>query len=113
MIMCTSYTILFIVPNKPRLLEIVSINSSSVTLQWMPPDTPNGIITHYSLKNGTILIANLSSNVLMFTVGGLSPLTMYELQLRAHTRVGEGPPSSVIVITSELIIEYCYMLNIV
>jgi len=74
-----------------------------VGLQWMPPDTPNGIITQYSLKNAMISIANFSSDVLMFTVGGLSPLTMYELQLRAHTRVGAGSPSSVTVITSELL----------
>jgi len=70
----------------------------------MPPDTPNGIITQYSLQSsGMTSIANLNSDVLMSTVGGLSPLTMYELQLRAHTRVGAGPPSSVTVITSELL----------
>jgi len=83
-------------------MKIVSINSSSVTLQWMPPDTPNGIITQYSLQSSDMTsIANLSSDVLMFTVGGLSPDTMYGLQLRAHTSVGEGPPTSVTVITSK------------
>ena len=82
-------------------MEIVSVNSSSVTLQWMPPETPNGIITHYSLQNGPT-ITNLSNNVLMFTVEGLSPDTMYVLQLRAHTRVGEGPPNNVTVITCKL-----------
>jgi len=101
---CTSYTFLFIVPSRPQSLEIVSINSSSVTLQWMPPDTPNGIITQYSLQSSDMtLIANLSSNILMFTFGGLLPLTMYELQLRAHTKVGAGSLTSVTVITSELL----------
>jgi len=103
--MATSY-ILFEAPSEPQLLEIVSINSSSVTLQWMPPDTPNGIITHYLLQNSVILIADLSSDMLMFAIKGLSPDTLYELQLRAHTRVGEGPPSSVTVITSELLVMY-------
>jgi len=69
----------------------------------MPPDNPNGIITHYSLQNGIISIANLSSDVQMFTVKGLLPDTMYKLQLRAHTRVGEGLPRSVTAITSELL----------
>ena len=63
----------------------------------MPPESPNGIITHYSLQNGPT-ITNLSNNVLMFTVEGLSPDTIYVLQLRAHTRVGGGPPNSVTVI---------------
>ena len=39
----------------------------------------------------------------MFTVEGLSPDTMYVLQLRAHTRVGEGPPNNVTVITCKLL----------
>jgi len=82
----------------------VPINSSSVTLQWMPPETPNGIITQYSLQSSDMtLLDNLSGDVLMFTVGELSPLTMYILQLRAHTRVGEGPPTSMTVTTSELL----------
>jgi len=93
---------LILVPSNPHSLEIISINSTSVTLRWMPPDTPNGIITQYSLQSSDMTsIANLSSNVLMFTVEGLSPDTMYELQLRAHTSVGKGPPTSVTVITCE------------
>ena len=104
---CISYTyivkFLFVVPSTPRSLEIISVDSSSVTLQWMPPETPNGIITHYSLQNGPT-ITTLSSNVLMFTVKGLSPDTMHVLQLRAHTRVGEGPPNNVIVTTCKLVI---------
>ena len=44
-----------------------------MTLQWTPPDPPNGVITQYSIQlNGTD-IDDLSSNVLMYTIGGLSP----------------------------------------
>ena len=40
----------------------------------------------------------------MGTVEGLSPDTEYVLQLRAHTRVGPGPPASLTVKTSKLFI---------
>ena len=32
-------------PSEPRSLVVFSVNSSSVTLQWMFPETPNGVIT--------------------------------------------------------------------
>ena len=88
------------------MLEISSITANSVTLQWMPPVTPNGHITQYSIHYGSVAISNFgdsnTSNKLMGTVEGLSPDTEYELQLRAHTRVGEGPPSEVTVKTRKL-----------
>ena len=86
-------------PSEPQLLEIVSVNSSSVTLQWRPPELPNGVIMQYSIQLNGINIASLSSNELMYTIGGLSSDTVFVLQLRAHTIVGPGPPSSRTVIT--------------
>ena len=80
-------------------METVSVNSNSVTLQWRPPETPNGVITHYSIqRNGTNTV-NISSSVLMYTIEGLSPDTVYVLQLRVHTVVGAGPPTSETVLT--------------
>ena len=92
----------FVVPSEPQSLETISINSSSVTLQWRPPVTPNGIITQYSFQYNTTAVANTTNNVLMYTVSGLSPDTVYVLQVRAHTSVGAGPPSNVTVITRKL-----------
>ena len=89
-------------PSEPHTLEIFTINSSSVTLQWTPPNPPNGVITQYSIQlNGTD-IDDLSSNVLMYTIGGLSPDTVYVLLLSAHTIVGEGPPITITVVTDKL-----------
>ena len=73
-----------------------------MTLQWGPPETLNGVITHYSLQRNGITIGNFSSSVLMYTIEGLSPDTVYVLQLRAHTGAGAGPPNSRTVITSKL-----------
>ena len=78
-----------------------------MTLQWKPPKTPNGLITKYSVQCDGSVFDNFGSvtlNSLMGTVEGLSPDTEYVLQLRAHTRVGPGPPSSLSVKTSKLLI---------
>ena len=72
-----------------------------MTLQWRPPETPNGVITHYSIQLNENNI-NISSNELMYTIEGLSPDTVYVLQLRAHTVVGAGPPTNRTVLISKL-----------
>ena len=93
-------------PSKPSSLEIVSVNSSSVTLHWRPPVTPNGVIINYSLQFDAIVIDNFGNSLLdtlMDTVGGLSPDTVYVLRLTANTAVGAGPPSSITVMTCKLL----------
>ena len=85
---------------------MVSVTSSSITLQWMPPEPPNGIITQYSIQFDTTNISNFGSNmlnILMDTIEGLSPDTVYVLQLRAHNSVGAGPLSIITVITCRLL----------
>ena len=67
---------------------------------------PNGIITQYSVYFDETDIPDFGNNVLnmlMGTVEGLSPDTVYMLQLRAHTRVGAGPPSNLTVVTCKLL----------
>ena len=91
-----------VVPSEPRLLEVASVNSSSVTLQWEPPEPPNGVITQYSILHNGMNITIFGNNTLMDTIGGLSPDTMYVLQLRAHTVVGPGQSSSLTFLTCKL-----------
>ena len=100
----TTNIILFLVPSEPCSLREALVTSTSVTLQWMPPETPNGVITGYSVQYGERVIANFGSKTLMGTVEGLSPDTSYVLQLIAHTRVGRGPPASLSVKTGMLLI---------
>ena len=94
-------------PSEPCSLKVASVTSSTVTLQWEPPETPNGLITKYSIQYDGSVVDNFGSATLdrlMGTVKGLSPDTEYVLQLRAHTRVGPGPPASLTVKTSKLFI---------
>ena len=75
----------------------------------MPPETPNGVITQYSVQYGGRVIDKFGSetlSMLMGTAEGLSPNTLYVLQLTAHTRVGPGPPASLSVKTGMLLIYY-------
>ena len=84
-------------------------------LQWRPPLTPNGVIVLYSLKyNSTILVVtNTSSDVLMYTVGGLSSENVYVFQVTAHTGAGEGPPSSIVVVIRTLLAMHkCHHMSI-
>ena len=84
----------------------MSVTASSVTLQWKPPQTTNGVITHYSVQYGETVIDNFGYNALDTVIGkieGLSPDTEYVLQLRAHTRVGAGPPGCLTIRTCKLL----------
>ena len=76
------------------------IQSTFVTLSWMSPDTPNGIIIQYEVQysvNSTTSLVNLT-DTLMGTVQGLSPGEVYTLQIRAYTRAGAGPFSDSITV---------------
>ena len=84
----------------PRFLLADTIQSTFVTLSWMSPDIPNGIIIQYEVQysvNSTASLVNLT-DTLMGTVEGLSPGIMYTLQIRAYTRVGAGPFSDSITV---------------
>ena len=74
-----------------------------MTLQWRDPETPNGIITQYTIKLNRTDINNISGNMLMYTVNGLYPDTVYVLHLRARTGAGVGNPISVTIVTCKLL----------
>ena len=110
---------MLLVPSVVQSLEIVSFNSSSVTIQWRPPESPNGVVTHYSIQINENDIVNISSSVLMYTTGGLLPDTVYVLQLRAHTGAGPGPSSNRTFVTSKvlnimyiIVIISCYVYSV-
>ena len=93
-------------------MEVVSVTTSSVTLKWMPPEATNDVITQYSIQYGGTIINNFGNNTLNTMIGTieeLSPDTEYILQLRAYTRVGAGPPSSLTVLTCKLLKTVSYL----
>ena len=89
-------------------METVTVASTSVILQWMPPEFPNGVITQYSIRYNGMDIDNFGSNAdipdtMIGTVDGLSPNTMYVFEMKAYTMMGAGPPIYLAVKTRELI----------
>ena len=87
-------------PTAPRSLMIVDVTDTTVTLSWMPPDSPNGIITQYQIQyritGGGSFGDNQVTIDLTFTVTGLMTDTRYNFRVRAFTIVGRGPPSNVV-----------------
>ena len=85
---------------------IVDVTDTTVTLSWMPSDSPNGIITQYQVQyrrtdSGDRYSSNqvntLSTN-LTYTVTGLTTNTKYLLRVRAFTVAGRGPSSNVVTV---------------
>ena len=95
---------LCVAPSEPQQLEIDSVSSTSVTLQWMPPKYPNGVITKYSVHYDGKYIEKFGNvpDDLIDTIEGLSPNSVYILKMKAHTRVGPGPPVSLAIKTRKL-----------
>ena len=81
---------------------VVDSTNTTVTLSWMPPDPPNGIITQYQVQyrrnnardSFTDNEVNISATDRTYTVTGLMIATEYRFRVRAFTAVGRGDPSN-------------------
>ena len=95
---------LIVVPTVPRSLTSVDTTDANVTLQWMEPDMPNGVIARYQVEyrvafsDDSFVSQNATSltNATSYIVTGLSPFTEYEFRVAAATRVGLGPYTGVV-----------------
>ncbi|XP_013931748.1 PREDICTED: phosphatidylinositol phosphatase PTPRQ [Thamnophis sirtalis] len=79
----------------PQNVEALDVTASEVKLRWLPPEIPNGIITHYEImsNNGSILITK-NATTTHLTLNELKPYTLYNISVRAFTRLGHGNQSS-------------------
>lgn len=72
------------------------ITSTSLTLTWLPPLNPNGMIRHYIVKvleiNTGINFTYQAHSHSSFTIGDLHPFYSYIFDVFAVT-VGAGPSS--------------------
>jgi len=72
-----------------------SVTDDTVTLSWMKPDPPNGIIIDYEIRHtccGEILPYHMLSGITAhtFTIGRLAANTELCYRVRAETRIGIG-----------------------
>ena len=87
---------------------IVDVTNTTVTLSWMSPDPPNGIIRSYRVQyrisdvnnnvNDNYISIDTRNNDLTYTVMGLMTGTKYDFRVRGETLSEDyrGPPSNVV-----------------
>ncbi|XP_034439933.1 protein tyrosine phosphatase receptor type Fa isoform X2 [Hippoglossus hippoglossus] len=96
-------------PSSPPLhVQARMLSSSTMLVQWEPPEEPNGQIrgyrVYYSSTHNTPLSAwqkhNTDNNQLT-TISGLTTDITYSLRVLGFTSVGDGPPSDVLQIKTQ------------
>ena len=108
------YNIHTIDPSSPLNLTITNKTSTSLTVEWSPPLTPNGVILSYQVSyvglesvnpvpdsfetNSTL---NTNGTTQTVEVAGLSPYSLYSLSVKAFTSAGGGEESTVTFRTEE------------
>jgi len=79
----------------PRLLSVVFASNTTITLSWMPPISPNGIITKYHLQykeitDSSYFILLPTNDAMTRTVTRLTPSIQYQFRVSAVTVAGHG-----------------------
>ena len=70
--------------------------NDSVTLTWLPPQHPNGVVQFYQLQqssSGRDVFVNTTDNTTVTVLSNLTPGTPYNFSVRAFT-VAFGPFSA-------------------
>lgn len=87
---------LLVPDNAPDNVRVTGSSPSSVLIYWIPPSSPNGLITSYNLyinyTDGSP-IAVRQSTTTNYTVSGLQPYQLVSVRVSASTSTGEGPMS--------------------
>ena len=84
----------------PRQVFVIAESSTTITLLWMTPATPNGVITDYQLQcSGGGQVFNRTVMETTTTLSGLLPYTNYSCSITAHTSAGGGPAATTSVTT--------------
>jgi len=76
---------------------VVNISAFALLIEWSPPQTPNGIITLYTIyvtyDNHSEYNLTVSSSESGYVLDGLSPHQLVYVSMSASTVAGEGPLS--------------------
>ncbi|KFV78560.1 Phosphatidylinositol phosphatase PTPRQ, partial [Struthio camelus australis] len=92
----------------PQNVELIDVTATEINLRWLPPEQPNGLITHYEVlysDSNDLCTKNASSTSILLSE--MKPYTLYNISVRAFTRLGHGNQSSfpLFVRTSETVPE--------
>lgn len=86
-------------PNAP-IIESYAETSSEVYLAWSEPEYNGSPILHYNIEYADQLVST-EANVLEWTIDKLSPETNYRFKIQAVNRVGTGPYSCPLRVTTK------------
>ncbi|KAM6921521.1 receptor-type tyrosine-protein phosphatase F-like isoform 1-T1 [Xenentodon cancila] len=94
------------VPSSPPLhVQASMLSSSTMLVQWEPPEEPNGQIQGYRVYYSAepedplpLWQIHNTDNSQFTTISGLTADITYSLRVLAFTSVGDGPPSDVLQI---------------
>ncbi|XP_075935405.1 protein tyrosine phosphatase receptor type Fa isoform X1 [Anarhichas minor] len=96
-------------PSSPPLhIQARMLSSSTMLVQWEPPEEPNGQIRGYRVYYSSDHDAPLSAwqkhntdDSQLTTISGLTADITYSLRVLGFTSVGDGPPSDVLQIKTQ------------
>ncbi|XP_016054908.1 PREDICTED: phosphatidylinositol phosphatase PTPRQ [Miniopterus natalensis] len=77
--------------SSPQDVEVTDLTAYEISLKWLPPEKPNGIIVAYEVlyKNmDTLFMKNTSTTNIILR--DLKPYTLYNISVRSYTRLGHG-----------------------
>ncbi|XP_072047677.1 tyrosine-protein phosphatase Lar-like [Amphiura filiformis] len=87
------------VPPAPEELTASNTDTTSITIQWLEPDPPHGVIIRYHIQYW--MTSDLMSTAMSamnentaFTLSGLQPNDEYSFRVQAETSAGRGNWSS-------------------
>jgi len=103
---------IFSVPEAPASIKAVQKTRDTVTLSWLPPRSPNGVLTKYSVHlrevtagssggggsggrdgaSGSVR-GSVPASLLHFDITGLHENHAYEAWVTAENKEGPGRPS--------------------
>ena len=86
--------------SQPLNLTSTAATDATISLQWSPPDMPNGIITNYKITYNAMTI-NTTDDSTTFTLMGLDPFTNHTISVAALNGAGVGLESDSIVVRTE------------
>ncbi|XP_051873294.1 ephrin type-B receptor 3-like isoform X4 [Pristis pectinata] len=88
-------------PSPVLMVHLLSATSDSMTLSWLAPEKPNGIILDYELKyrekdQDESTASTITSQKNTIRIDGLKPTAFYGVQVRARTVAGYGKYSETV-----------------
>ncbi|KAF3835213.1 hypothetical protein F7725_027771, partial [Dissostichus mawsoni] len=95
----TSPQIRLVAPSAVPTVHLMAATASTMSLSWLPPEKPNGIILDYEIKyhekdQGEAIAHTMTAQRSNARIEGLKAGTPYVVQVRARTVAGYGRYSS-------------------